>query len=98
MFGLNLDERLAGLVEYPDDYRIVSSGRISEERLKTEERPLSSMKYTLIASQKGASNQRTGQDLGNLLSAIHTEFDENSYITRGAVVYQDENGEYVLSE
>ena len=94
--GLQLDERLAEQLQYPDDYRVMSSERL-KQRYDKEKRPLSSMKYSLVANYEGVSNKDVANEVGDVLNTIHRTFNRDQGIFRGAVVYE-ENGEYCLRE
>ncbi|MDP2925861.1 MAG: hypothetical protein Q8N99_05810 [Nanoarchaeota archaeon] len=94
--GLQLDEKLAEQIQYPDDYRTMSSERI-KQGYEEERRPLASMKYVLVANYEGASNKDAANELGDVMNVIHRMFNEDQGIFRGAVVYE-KNGEYQLRE
>ncbi len=87
---------LAELVQYPNDYRVMSSERIKQP-WKEERRPLSSMRYAMVASYDGASNEATANELGDVVNDLHRRFDRDQDIFRGAVVYE-KDGEYQLKE
>ncbi len=91
---LKLDKTLAEQIQYPDDYRVVSSKR---QVFEQESKPLSSMRYTLVASYTGASNEDVANELGDITNIIHTRFNRDQGIFRGAIVYE-KNGEYHLRE
>ena len=94
--GLNLDEKLFVLINFPDDYRVMSSERFKQE-YEEERRPLASMKYVLAANYRGASNEDAANELGDVMNVIHRMFNKYQSILRGAVVYK-KNGEYQLRE
>ena len=93
---LQLDERLSEQIQYPDDYRVMSSERVNQG-YELESRPLSSMKYALVASYDGATNETTANELGDIVNTIHRQFNKDQGLFRGAIVYEDA-GEYVLRE
>ena len=94
--GLQLDKRLAEQIQYPDDYRVMSSERI-KQRYEEERKPLSSMKYSLVANYKGASNEDVANELGDVMNLIHRRCNRDQGMFRGAVVYE-KDGEYRLRE
>ena len=94
--SLKLDETLVQQLEYPDDYRVISRQRSKSEQGK-ESRPLSSMKYALVASYDGATNETTANELGDIVNTIHRQFNKDQGLFRGAIVYEDA-GEYILRE
>ena len=94
--GLQIDGTLAKQIQYPDDYRVMSSERL-KQGYKEERKPLASMKYVLIASYRGASNEEVANELGDITNVIHRRFNRDQGMFRGAVVYE-KNGEYQLRE
>ncbi len=92
--GLQLDETLAEQIQYPDDYRVMSSERINQG-YKEERRPLASMKYVLVANYRGASNEDVANELRDVMNVIHRRFNRDQGIFSGADVYE-KNGEYQL--
>lgn len=93
---LKLDEALAELIEYRGDYRAMSSEGINRG-YKKERKSLAGMKYVLVATCIGASNEDVANELGDILSIIHREFNIDQHVFRGAVVYK-KDGEYQLRE
>ena len=94
--GLQLDKTLAEQIQYPDDYRVMSSEGIKQGYTE-ERRPLASMKYVLVANYRGASNEDVANELGDVINVIHRKFNKDQGIFSGAVVYE-KNGEYQLRE
>ena len=94
--GLQLDETLSEQIQYPDDYRVMSSERI-KQRYEEERRPLASMEYSLVANYIGASNEDAANELGDIINVIHRRFNKDQGLFRGAVVYE-KDGEYCLRE
>jgi len=92
--GTQFDERLLEQLEYPFDYRIMSHERAIEA--SEELRPLSSMKYSLIASYKRASNREVAEELITVLDNIHRLYNKDQGLFRCGIVYQAEDGEYEL--
>ena len=94
--GLQLDKTLAEQIQYPDDYRVMSNERIKQGYEK-ERRPLASMKYVLVATYMGASNDDAANELGDVINVIHKMFNKDQGIFRGSVVYEKE-GAYQLRD
>ena len=94
--GLQLDETLAEQIQYPDDYRVMSSEKL-KQGYEEERRPLSSLKYVLLAHYEGASNEDVANELGGVLNDVHRRFNKDQGFFRGVVVYE-KNGEYILRE
>ena len=73
---------------------------MSEERMKQgyeeERRPLGSLRYVMIGSFPGESNERVAGELGNILNYVGY-LNQDQSIFRGAITYE-KNGEYVLRE
>lgn len=94
--GLQLDEKLAKQIQFPDDYRVMSSERL-KQGYEEERRPLASLKYVLVANYREASNEDTANELGDVMNVIYHKFNRDQGLFRGAVVYEKE-GEYRLRE
>ncbi len=92
---LQLDNQLIVQINYPGDYRVMSSKRIKQDYEK-ERRPLASLKYVLEANYRGASNEVTAKELGTVVDNV-LRFNKDQGLFRSAVVYE-ENGEYLLRE
>ncbi|MBS3092377.1 hypothetical protein J4466_03070 [Candidatus Pacearchaeota archaeon] len=94
--GLKLDENLVKAIQYPDDYRIMTSKRIikERERKEREKRPAVSLKYSLITKCPGLSNEDTAKRTGNVMNYVRT-LNKDSDVFRCALVYEKE-GEYHL--
>lgn len=92
--GLQFDERLSEQLQHPDDYRVMLSAR-KRQPYEPEERPLASLKYVLVASGQGISNERVASELGDVMSGIHYTLDKDPSLFRGAVIYEKE-GEYQM--
>ncbi|HLC56930.1 MAG TPA: hypothetical protein VJJ23_06845 [Candidatus Nanoarchaeia archaeon] len=102
--GLRIDAKLTDLIECEKDYRIMSSERMGQETgfsaLLThgeEIRPLYRMKYAMVASYDGHSNEDTANELGDIVNDIHRKFGNDQDVFRGAVVYE-KDGEYQFKE
>ena len=93
--GLKLDAKLSELIEYENDYRVMSSRRIRQP-WEQESKSLSSMRYAMIASYD-RTNEETASELGDVVNDIHRKFDKDQEVFRGAVVYE-KDGEYQLRE
>ena len=94
--GLKLDKTLSKQIQYPDDYRVMSSERL-KQGCEKERKPLSDMRYSLVANYEGASNEDVANELGDVMNMIHRRFNRDQGMFRGAVVYK-KNGEYQLRE
>jgi len=92
---LIFDEDLQEKLQYPDDYRIMSEERM-KQGYEEERRPLGSLRYVMIGSFPGESNERVAGELGNILNYVGY-LNQDQSIFRGAITYE-KNGEYVLRE
>jgi hypothetical protein len=74
---------------------------MSSERLKQgfeeERKPLSEMRYSLVANYKDASNEDVANELGDVMNVIFRRFNKDQGMFRGAVAYE-KDGEYQLRE
>ena len=93
---LQLDNILSELIQYPDDYRVMSKERIKKP-FEEERRSLASMKYVLVGDYKGACNKEVASELGDIMNLISYGLNTDSDVFRGAVVYE-KDGDYFLSE
>ena len=95
--GLQLDEGLIEQLQYPDDYRVMSSKR-REQGYEEERRPLDSMKYVIEADYEGASNEHTADHLRNVVNYAHRKFDEDQNLFRCATIYEKDGTYHVREE
>ena len=91
---LGLDGELRELLECQDDYRIMTQEQRARE-VEIEERPLSSLKYVLAAIFPGETNERTAQELSDIMNLLL--FGNNTQeVLRCGIVYQAKDGIYSL--
>ena len=95
--GLPLNEALAGAINAPWDYRVMTH-EMKVRGYRQERRPLSGMKYSLEASCEGKSNERVADEVRDIVYNIFQEFPSNSGVFRVGVLYAEEDGEYALKE
>ena len=93
--GLKLEKELLDPLSFPADYRVMSKERLATAR--EERRPLSSMKYALVAEYDQMDNKQVAGELGDVVNNIHLRYNKDTGFFRGAIVYKD-NAEYVLRE
>jgi hypothetical protein len=89
--GIRFDEKLAKAIQHPDDYRIMTHDRRMKEP-KKEEKPASSLKYSLVTKCPGLSNEDTAKRTGNIIDYIRTLNNDSDFF-RCALVYE-KNDEY----
>ena len=94
--GLQLDEMLSEQIQFPDDYRVMSSERLNQG-YQEERRPLASMKYALVGSCERVSNEDVANELDDVVNVIYRRFNIDQGLFRGAIVYE-KDGEYCLRE
>ena len=98
---LELDETLTGLVQYPDDYRVMPRKNLMQGPVRAvyepEERPLISLNYAIEARYAGATNEQTADELKAILTLVHLGLNKDNTF-RGAVTYQKDDGEWVLGK
>lgn len=94
--GLNFDETLAGLIQYPDDYRVMSGARKRAGNIEKEERHLASLQYSMVATYRGASNEQTANKLADVMKGVYGNLNRDKDWFRGAAVYQADDGEWRL--
>ncbi len=94
---LQLDGALAKQIQYSDDYRVMSEERMGQG-YESEARPLASLRYALVATCSKTTNERTAKELGDLMNYVHLNLDKDQGLFRGAIVYLNDNREWVLNE
>lgn len=94
--GMPLDRTLREHTRIPGDYRVMTQERIARG-YSEERKPLSMMRYGLIARCAGVDNRTAANELSDIVNCVHREHNRDQEMFRGAIVFE-ENGEYQLHE
>lgn len=91
-----INDNFLEMLRYPDDYRVMSSERRRAGDITVEARPLGSLRYAMVANYRGASNEKTANELANVMNGVYGNLNRDKDWFRGAVVYQADDGEWKL--
>jgi len=91
---LELDEELKELLQYPDDYRVMSEAQ-RRAGFEPEEKPLGDLKYVLAAKFPEQTNERTAEELRDVMSLI-LPGNLTQDMLRCGIVYRASDGVYSL--